>query len=843
MFKKTAQILLALALLIPYSTVNASEKYSFENAERLKGRIEWRDYGNAAFGEAVTENKPIFLLLTAPSWCYWCQVYESEDYLFNQTIVDTINSDYIPVYVDADQRQDLTRQYLEGGWPSTTVMAPNKERLYGFSGVRPIENMKLNLDEAYTFVQENGFSNSNHSVFTPDALYEPTLSNLQQIYDRTPNTIHGSHDPTYGGFGYGQKFPQPRSLLYLLERYQVEASERDLRVVNTTLENQYTSPDALGTEQYNLYDPIDGGFHRYGVAQDWSPPHYEKMLYDNVKLLETYQTLLKIEPDNETAQIVVDGTRRFLESEWWDDENGAFYSNSDVHGEDAYYGQNPRPVEKPRVEKTKYADWNSDAIISFSNIYRITDAPEDLSYATRTADFIIEELYTEDSGIYHYITPDGERGVRGDIYDNAQFLAALMEVYEVSGDERYLEIGTSLADYMIENLYDWYGGGFFSRNSPDKEIYAGDHIAFDKPTEANAYATYGFLKLHTHTENNTYLGVAVSTLGRFQYTTPSLDRGYFFWKSAEIVLENSLLDRYAGFEEEFTLLSTKLESESWVNAHIQPTGERVETPKFQPSSGGIPLLDANLFILIAISFIAGLLSFLSPCTLPILPAYFAYNIQRKGKSSFAMSLAFFVGLILTFVAIGISVSLVGSEIRSVSRNFTTLAGIAIMIFGLMTIMNYTLPTINVKKPETDSYIGSFLFGSVMGISWTPCVGPILAAVLVLASSSSSATDASLLLAMYGIGLSVPLILLSRYIESIDRKTSKVWRFLRGRNIRLGTAEYGISVHSTTLISGALFIVVGLLIATGTMTSINEYIATTDLQKALYRFEQKIFNSI
>jgi uncharacterized protein len=109
----------------------AHNHYSFELEEKLTPLIEWRDYGPNAFNEAVEKNKPIFLLLTAPSWCYWCQVYGSDEYLYNEQVYPYINENFIPVYVDADKRQDLTRHYLEGGWPSTTVMAPNRERIHG----------------------------------------------------------------------------------------------------------------------------------------------------------------------------------------------------------------------------------------------------------------------------------------------------------------------------------------------------------------------------------------------------------------------------------------------------------------------------------------------------------------------------------------------------------------------------------------------------------------------------------------------------------------------------------------------------------------------------------------
>jgi hypothetical protein len=78
---------LAVFILTSVDTVDASSHYSYEHAEkmRISGKIEWRDYGADAFQEAVEQNKPVFLLLTAPSWCYWCHVYTSDDFIYHTT--------------------------------------------------------------------------------------------------------------------------------------------------------------------------------------------------------------------------------------------------------------------------------------------------------------------------------------------------------------------------------------------------------------------------------------------------------------------------------------------------------------------------------------------------------------------------------------------------------------------------------------------------------------------------------------------------------------------------------------------------------------------------------------
>ena len=97
-------------------------------------------------------------MISAPAWCYWCHVYTSDDYVYHPEVYPTINNDFIPVYIDADKRQDITRQYLEGGWPSTTVMAPNRKRLFGYTGVRPMTNILTNLKASVEHVNARTFS-------------------------------------------------------------------------------------------------------------------------------------------------------------------------------------------------------------------------------------------------------------------------------------------------------------------------------------------------------------------------------------------------------------------------------------------------------------------------------------------------------------------------------------------------------------------------------------------------------------------------------------------------------------------------------------------------------------
>ena len=176
------------------------------------------------------------------------------------------------------------------------------------------------------------------------------------------------------------------TLDFALDLYELSNDQQWLNLVKNTLKNQYTSIDELKTN-YNLFDPVEGGFHRYGTQRDWTPPHYEKMLYDNARLLKAYYHLKLISPDDMVNE-VVDKTLMFIEQNWYDPEGG-FYGNSDVHGEDAYYGKNPRPAGKPRVEKTKYTDWNSDAIMTYLYLYEQSKDDKYRDMAVKSLDFYV----------------------------------------------------------------------------------------------------------------------------------------------------------------------------------------------------------------------------------------------------------------------------------------------------------------------------------------------------------------------------------------------------------------------------------------------------------------------
>jgi uncharacterized protein YyaL (SSP411 family)/cytochrome c biogenesis protein CcdA len=827
-------ILIIVLLFVPLTM--AREHYSYEHAEKLKSSINWRDYSPEAFKEAEEQDKPIFLLLTAPSWCYWCQVYESEDYLFHSDIVKKLNENFIPIYVDADQRRDLTRQYLEGGWPSTTILSPSGERIYGFSGPRPVSNMLINLEQAIAYVRNRESSNKISYQYTKVPEVIPTDSQLSSLISNYPLYILQVHDKIYGGFGTGQKFPQGRALDFSLETYEKTKSESYLKLVQTTLKNQYTHIDKL-EEDYNLFDPVEGGFHRYGTKRDYTPPHYEKMLYDNARLLKAYFHLKKIAPDDMVIE-VVEKTHKYIRENYFD-SIGGFYGNTDVHGEEKYYGKNPRPSEKPRIEKTKYTDWNSEAIFTYLYLYEQTKDEEYKEMAESSLDFYSKNI--NNNGAYHFITPEKNRDVQGSLLDNAYLSLAFINGYEVLGKENYLDNAKKLLDYSLDNLYDWNSGGFFERNSPNKNIYApGEHVRLTKPAEENGIIIYALLKTYQKTENPIYLSSAIKSFGNMIQSSSGLDNAYYYTKSAQYILENGLLEEFQKVKQDIEKTEKDKKENFWLSDLLEKKQDGITG--FAVSDEGVDKLDSPIIILIFISLIIGFLSFASPCTLPILPAFLAFSLKSNKRNIRAMSVSFFAGLAVFYTLLGMAVTAVGIFLRDNLTIFTQIAGAIIILLGVLILLEKNFPTFNLKTNKPRSYFGAFFFGAVFGLAWSPCTGPLLFGISTLASTTGSVLSGGVLLLSYAVGLAFPLIIVSHYIEKINQDSS-IWNFIKGKEIRIELDKKTMRLHTTSLVSGLLFIVLGYLIFSGTLASLNQFISASDFQQWIYRLEDKILGLI
>ena len=227
------------------------------------------------------------------------------------------------------------------------------------------------------------------------------------------------------------------------------------------------------------------------------------------------------------------------------------------------------------------------------------------------------------------------------------------------------------------------------------------------------------------------------------------------------------------------------------------------------------------------ALIAGLVSFLSPCVLPLVPPYLIYltgatiehvsndeTTQASKRAVMTSALMFVLGFSTVFVALGASASIVGGLIRAWSAELSILAGIVIIIMGLhflgLTRIGLLMREGRLTAPKPVGLWGAYVMGLAFAFGWTPCIGPILAAILSIAAAEATVTKGAGLLAVYSAGLGIPFLLAAFMIEQFSSLFARMKR-------HLDTVER---------VMGVLMVVTGIGFLTGTVSSISIWLLET-----------------
>ena len=206
-----------------------------------------------------------------------------------------------------------------------------------------------------------------------------------------------------------------------------------------------------------------------------------------------------------------------------------------------------------------------------------------------------------------------------------------------------------------------------------------------------------------------------------------------------------------------------------------------------------------------ISFLEGIITFISPCLLPMLPiyiSYFAGGGERTMKKTLVNALGFVLGFTLVFMAMGALAGTLGSFLKSHQTAVNLVGGAIVMVFGLnfMGVFNLNIFRGSDRQVNTDnmSFLSALVFGLVFSIGWTPCVGAFLGSALMLAGQAGHVLQGMGMLLSYSLGLAVPFLISAVLIDQL--KTTFDW----------------IKRHYTLInrISGGFLVLVGLLMATG-----------------------------
>jgi len=212
-----------------------------------------------------------------------------------------------------------------------------------------------------------------------------------------------------------------------------------------------------------------------------------------------------------------------------------------------------------------------------------------------------------------------------------------------------------------------------------------------------------------------------------------------------------------------------------------------------------------------LSFLEGILTFISPCILPMLPIYFFYlagvsSEENTARSRLLMnSVAFVIGFSMVFIALGATATTLGSFLTAHIVAFRYISGLVMIVFGLNFMGILNLNFLNYEKHfDTDlnnlKFLNSMFFGMVFAFGWTPCVGVFLGSALLMAANADSMVQGMVLLGLYSAGLGLPFLLCSVLFEAIRNTFKQIQTYSRIINI----------------VSGLVLVLAGILLFTGHM---------------------------
>lgn len=243
-------------------------------------------------------------------------------------------------------------------------------------------------------------------------------------------------------------------------------------------------------------------------------------------------------------------------------------------------------------------------------------------------------------------------------------------------------------------------------------------------------------------------------------------------------------------------------------------------------------------------FLAGILSIISPCILPLIPAFFSYTFKEKRKIT-RMTLVFFVGFSAIFVSMGMAAAYLGQSMAMFQGGISylvTISGLGLILFGLLAFFGKGFSSF-IKRRVTakDNTRGVLIMGIFFAAGWSACLGPIIGGILLIAAALGNIPYAAMLMFTYSLGIMTPLLIMSLFYDRFDLGRS---RLLKGKAVRFSLLGRSFVTHTTEMVSGALLIGMGLIFilfggtsVINTVSPIGSSLLFNELQRALIESPQ------
>ncbi|TQV80226.1 DUF255 domain-containing protein [Aliikangiella coralliicola] len=501
--------------------------------------INWKSWSSELLNQAKKNNKLIFLSI-GYSTCHWCHTMEKESFV-DVEIARILNRNFYSIKVDREELPHIDDYYsaaLEhvkgsAGWPITAII--NSDGLPVFiDSYLPKEKLRKLLGRVGSIWRTQPefllASAKNIDELINNRFNQTIGTSANKINFETINQkLLAALDPVNGGFSGAAKFPSEAMLLYVLDQLR--------RGKNTDLEK------ALKLQldkmiQGGLYDHISGGFHRYSTDPGWVVPHYEKMLYNQAQLVSVYSQAYQYFRDPVYFD-VVESTIKFMLTELYD-ENGGFWSaiDADFNGEEGgYYLWTPDELAlfnldklayetyqipgsqklgvvfpkkqlspdlkktisshkeilvnarkkrgSPHIDQKVITGWNALAIKALIDAETILETGSLVRVAEKLADKFWKERYQESTGMISRVGFKGEKLLRSYLDDYAYFCDALIALYDVSDDIKWLKKAQILKHQATKLFLDAEGALYniaprqnllSLKKSQDGELYAASAV-------------------------------------------------------------------------------------------------------------------------------------------------------------------------------------------------------------------------------------------------------------------------------------------------------------------------------------------------------------------------------
>lgn len=576
---------------------NEISPYLLQHAENP---VDWYPWCKEAFEKAKSEDKPIFLSI-GYSTCHWCHVMAHESFEDEKT-AKILNKYFISIKVDREERPDIDSVYMSvcqaftgsGGWPMSIFMTWDKKPFFAGTYFPPYSHYGMpGFSDLLNAIANQWNNNRSELLHSADEIIihlknmESSGKNLNNtnLIESAVRIFSESFDSVYGGFGSAPKFPTPHNLLFLALYSKQNDNSDILQMVEKTL---------VQMRKGGIFDHIGYGFSRYSTDKYFLAPHFEKMLYDNALLIIAYSAAYSITRNNfylhtaeKTAEYVLremtspdggfycaqDADSQGVEGKFYtftlseildilgDEKGKRFAQVFDITANGNFEGVNIPNLLKSNDLNSDFSDeiqmlydyrkkrtrlhlddkilisWNSLMIAALSALYRASHNEKYFQAAKKAQDFIENNL-CDDKQLYTSYR-DGKWLNKAFLDDYVFYTAALIEMYNSTLDNMYLDKAQQLCDETIKQFADGENRGYYLNKAENSELFINPKETYDGALPSgNSVMAYNLVRLYQLTEKEKYRILAEKHIEFLSVQAQSYPAGHCMFLLAKLIYDN-----------------------------------------------------------------------------------------------------------------------------------------------------------------------------------------------------------------------------------------------------------------------------------------------------------------